>query len=140
MNFTNNWEIISEKFSHRDLIIFLIPFVIFSAYLFVFNPGILSFDSFNQLHQIATNEFNNWHPFFHTFIEMLCLKVYSNPMSIAFFQIFIFSFMWMIICNYFRRDNNVNNYLFLIQIVFTFIISLIPINGIFSILLIKELL
>ena len=61
-------------------------------YLYVYNPGIICYDSFDQLNQIATNNFRNWHPFFHTFIEMLCLKIYANPITICVLQILTFSF------------------------------------------------
>ena len=59
---------LSNKLSYKDLIIFLIPFTIFMVYLYIFNPGILRPDTFNQFHQIATSTFGNWHPFFYIFI------------------------------------------------------------------------
>ncbi|MBQ6512908.1 hypothetical protein [Methanobrevibacter sp.] len=128
-----------ERPNYRDLIIFLIPFIVFSLYLYVFNPGVLTLDSFNQLHQIATNQFSNWHPFFHTFIEMICLKIYANPISVAVLQIWVFSSMWMIICKYHRDDNKKNN-TFILQVILTCIICLIPINAIYSITLWKDVL
>ena len=134
---------ISNKLSYKDLIIFLIPFVIFMVYLYIFDPGILRPDTFNQFHQIATSTYGNWHPFFHTFIDMLCLMVYPDPKSIAILQIIIFSTIWASICNYFRCDNETNdneafNKLFIIQIIFTTVISLIPINALFSITILKD--
>lgn len=123
-----------------DLIIFLIPCLIFLYYLHVFDPGILTNDSYRQLYQISTGIFDNWHPFFHTFIEMLCLKVYSNTKSIAILQIIIFSTMWMIICKYNRNENQKNNNTLIIQIIFTLVISLIPMNAVFSITLVKDIL
>lgn len=131
---------ISEKLSYRDLIIFLIPFIIFLGYLYIYNPGIVRFDSFYQLHQIASSQMNNWHPFFHTFIEMLCLEIYPDTKGIAFLQIVTFSLMWMVICNYFRNDENGIWREFIIQVLFTLGICLIPINAIFSITLLKDVL
>ena len=125
-----------KKLSYKDLIIFLIPFIIFICYLYVFDPAIMRFDTYNQLNQIAKWEFFNWHPFFHTFIEMICIKIYPNPISISILQIVTFSTMWMIICNYFRQDNNRKN--FVLQLIVTIIIALIPINAIFSITLLKD--
>ena len=119
-----------KKLNLKDLLIFLIPFVIFMYYLHVFNPGILTYDSYDQLHQIATNTFFNWHPFFHTFIEMLCFKVYSSPISVGILQISVFSIMWMILCKYNRKEETQNK-LFIVQVLITLIISLIPINGMF---------
>lgn len=128
------------KNNHHDLIIFLIPIIIFSSYLLVFNPGIATLDSFVQLHQIATGQFTNWHPFFHTFINMLCLKVYPSITSICIFQILIFSTIWMIICKYNRDENIQTKNPFILQVIFTAIICLIPINALYSITLWKDIL
>ena len=126
--------------SYKDLIIFLIPFIIFMVYLYVYNPGIARFDSFTQLHQIATGNFDNWHPFFHTFIEMVCLKIYPDTKAIAFLQIMVFSIIWMIICSYFRNDNLENGIdkEFIFQAIFTLIICLIPINPLSAITFLKD--
>ena len=137
-SFKLNTSII-KGLNYRDLIIFFIPLIIFSLYLYVYNPGILTYDSFNQIHQIATNEFNNWHPFFHTFIEMLCYKIYPSPISVAILQIFVFSSMWMIICKYHRNDN-IKNYSFIMQVIITLAMCLIPINAIYAITLWKDIL
>lgn len=126
------------KLSYKDLLIFLIPCIIFLYYLYIYNPGIMTMDSYTQLHQIATGHFNNWHPFFHTFIEMLCIYVYPSPLSVSLFQITIFSSIWMIICKYFRSEDN--NKTFILQIFFTLLISLIPINAIYAITLWKDIL
>ena len=142
MNFNfNREEIVGniKKLNYKDLIIFLIPFIIFMYYLYIFNPGILTFDSYYQLNQIANNHFNNWHPFFHTFIEMICLKIYPNTKSICILQILVFSIIWMVICKYHRDDNEKPKH-FIIQVILTLIISLIPINAIYSITLWKDIL
>ena len=136
-----------KQLNYKDLIIFLIPVIIFSFYLYVYNPGILTFDSFNQVHQIASGRYSNWHPFFHTFIEMLLYKIYSSPISVGIFQILTFSIIWMVICKYFRNnDENINfadiksDREFIIQSIITLIICLIPINAIYSITLWKDVL
>lgn len=129
-----------KKFNYNDLKIFLIPILIFSIYMIVFNPGIATIDSFNQLHQIASGRFTNWHPFFHTFIEMLCLKVYPSTLSICIFQILVFSTMWTIICKYNRDDNIQNDNTFKLQVIFSVLICIIPINGMYSVTLWKDIL
>lgn len=131
---------IRKRINYRDLIIFLIPTVIFLSYLLVFNPGISTHDTFNQLHQIASGHFTNWHPFFHTFINMLCLKVFPSTISIAVVQIFTFSAMWTIICRYSRDDNTEKDNTFTLQAVITLIICLIPINALYSITIWKDIL
>lgn len=129
-----------QKLNYRDLLIFLIPLLIFSIYLRIYNPGILTFDSFNQLHQIATGEFTNYHPFFHTFIEMLCIKLFGSTLSIAILQILIFSSIWTVICKYHRDDSDSDSNVFFIQAIITLIICLIPINAIYAITLWKDIL
>ena len=119
--------------------IFLIPVILFSAYLYVFYPGILRYDSFNQFHQIVAHDYYNWHPFFHTFIEKVLLKIYPSPVTVCIFQILTFSTIWMVICNYYRR-NIESNKVFIMQAILTVIIALIPINAIFSIMLVKDVL
>ena len=130
-----------KKITKKDLIIFLIPFIIFLCYLFIYNPGIVDVDPFNQLHQISTNQFTNWHPFFHTFIEMQLLNIFPSTLTICIFQIVLFSTFWTAICNY-NRDENIpiNSKQFVLQIIITLIISLIPINPILSISLHKDIL
>lgn len=129
-----------KKINYHDLIIFSIPIIIFSIYLLVFNPCIATYDTFNQLHQIASGHFTNWHPFFHTFINMLCLKVYPSTISICIFQILVFSSMWAIICKYNRDDNVQNDDTFKLQAIFSVIICIIPINSLYSITLWKDIL
>ena len=136
----NEFTDIIKKFNYNDLKIFLIPLIIFSFYLTVFSPGIATIDSFNQLHQIASNHFTNWHPFFHTFIEMLCLKVYPSTISICIFQILVFSSIWTIICKYNRDDTIQNDKTFKLQVIFSALICIIPINGLYSITLWKDIL
>lgn len=131
---------IRSRINRRDLIIFLIPTVIFLSYLMVFNPGIATYDTFNQLHQIASGHFANWHPFFHTFINMLCLKVYPSITSIAVLQILVFSAMWTIICKYTRDDDNKDSDSFKLQVILTLIICLLPINALYSITIWKDIL
>ena len=128
-----------KRLDYRDLVIFLIPFILFMYYLYVFNPGVLTFDSFDQLNQIASHNFGTWHPFFHTFIEMLCLNIYPDPKSICVLQILVFSTIWMIICKY-NRNDDVKTKSFILQVIITLIISIIPINAIYSITLWKDIL
>lgn len=104
-----------KTLNYNDLKIFLIPVIIFSIYLGVFKPGIATIDTFNQLHQIASGHFTNWHPFFHTFIEMLCLRIYPSTLSVCILQILVFSLMWTAICKYNRDDNAQSNTTFKIQ-------------------------
>lgn len=126
-----------KSLNYKDLIIFLIPFAIFIYFLHVYDPGILNGDAYNQLHQITTNQFTNWHPFFHTFIERTCLEIFPTPLSVGIFQITLFSAMWTIICKYNRNSDKFDKF-FILQVIITLIIALIPINAIYSISLDKD--
>lgn len=133
-------EITSNKnLNYRDLMIFIVPILIFALYLFIYNPGILTYDSFAQLHQIASGEFTNRFPFFHTFIEMLMLNIFGTPLSIAALQILVFSAIWTVICKYHRDDASESSNKFVFQFIVTLIICLIPINAVYSVTLWPEI-
>ena len=131
---------LNSKFNYRDFIIFIVPVLIFSLYLYIYNPGILTAASFSQLHQIATGEFTGAYPILHTIIEMICLKIYASPASIGAFQILVFSLIWMLICNYHRDDTKSDSNGFVLQFIITMIVCLIPINAIYSITLSSNIL
>ncbi len=121
----------------RDIFIFFLTFSILTIYLFIFAPGILTYDSYNQLQQINSFNFNSWHPFFHTFIEMLLLKIWNNPSIIGLFQIIIFSLIWTSICHYNKKEDNRN---FILQVILTLFICFNPINFLYAITLWKDIL
>lgn len=135
-----DFKSIIRKINYRDLMIFIVPILIFSMYLYIYNPGILTTISFRQLHQIATGHFDNTVPFFYTFIEMIFLKIFGTPLSIAFFQILVFSAIWTIICKYHRDDTAESSNRFVVEFAITLIICLIPINAVYSISLWSEIL
>lgn len=129
---------IKSYISIKDILIFLLPFVTYLTVLVIFFPGMLSYDSFDQLNQIATNHFNNWHPFLHTFIEKICMKVWNSPASVGVFQILFFSILWTVICKYNRKKNTKQEFIF--QIIVTIFIVLNPLNSFYSITLWKDVL
>lgn len=127
-----------KKIDYKDIIIFLMPFVSFGIYLIIFYPGVLSYDSYNQLWQIKTMNFNSSHPFFHTFIEMILMKIINTPAIIGIFQISFFSILWSRICKYNRNKHNSLSFGY--QILLTFIMCLNPLNKVLSITLWKDVL
>lgn len=140
MNLNSTESSIISKPNYRDLIIFIVPILIFSLYLFVYNPGVLTVASYSQLHQIATGEFTNAHPIFHTLLEILFLKLFKSPFYIGLFQIIIFSLIWTVICKYHRDDYTKSSNEFVLQYIVTLIICLIPINAVYSITLSSNIL
>lgn len=140
MNLNASESNIISGLNFRDLIIFIVPTLIFSLYLFVFSPGVLTVASYSQIHQIVTGQFTNAHPIFHTLFEIACLKLFKSPFFIGLVQILIFSVLWMIICKYHRNDLANSSNEFVIQFVITLIICLIPINAVYSITLSSNIL
>ncbi len=130
-------NVVLNKYKN-DIIIFTICFLILSSFLYIFSPGILSYDSYNQLTQIKNCSFDNWHPFFHTFIEMILLKFWNNPSIIGLFQIITFSLIWTGACHYTRKEDSKKT--IIIQIVATILIVLNPINFLYAITLWKDIL
>lgn len=122
------------KFNYKDLIIFILPLLIFSLYLFMYNPGVLTAASFSQLHQIATGQFTTSTPILHTLLVMLFIKIFKTPLFIGAFQILIFAAIWTIICKY-HRDDSTKNSQYFVQFILTLIICLIPINAVYSVTL-----
>lgn len=132
---------IKEKIKLKDVLIFSIPFFSFLVFLSIYHPGILSYDSYEQLKQIHTSTFNSWHPFFHTFIEMICLKIYDSPISVCLLQIFVFSSLWTMICKYNRsNEKKIFDKQYVLQLVITLLIVINPINDIYAITLWKDIL
>jgi len=127
------------KFDLFDLIILFLPIISFGYAWYVYLPGALTFDSYNQLTQIKTLTFTAGHPLVHTLLELLLLKVWNNPAVIGLFQILTFSVIWTVICKYNRR-NNKGLILGLFQILITLFICINPFNTIHSITLWKDIL
>lgn len=122
------------KKTYKDIIIFLIPFLIFIILLFSYYPGLITYDGINQWNQVQNGTINNAHPFFSTYFMLIISKFWNSPRAVLVFQIFIFSFFWSIICNKTRKNNYGR------QVIYTFLISLIPIISMYSITLWKDVL
>lgn len=127
-----------KKIDYKDVIIFLIPFIFFGIYLIILYPGVLSYDSYNQIWQFKTMNFNTAHPFFHTFIEMILMSIMNTPAIIGLFQISCFSILWSRICKYNR--NKFSKFSFYYQIILTLLICLNPLNKVLSVTLWKDVL
>jgi len=126
-----------KKIDKKNIIIFLIPFCLFLFLLLVFYPGIITYDGNNQWQQIVNNNKNNGHPFFSTFFMLLLSKIWNFPTVVLIFQVFIFSYFWTYICKTIRKNNQ---NCFKKELIYTIIISLIPIISLYSITLWKDIL
>ena len=122
-----------------NFLIFITPIIIFGYTLYVYYPGCLTFDSYNQLTQITSGSFSPGHPLFHTLLEVLLLKIFNSPATIAAFQILCFSFIWFLICKY--NNKSVKGVGFkILQVLLVIVICINPINSIHSITLWKDIL
>lgn len=126
-----------KRIDKRNLITFLIPFCLFMFLLLVFSPGIISYDGNNQWEQIVSGNINNAHPFFTTYFMLLLSKIWNSPTVVLVFQVFIFSYFWMNIARIIRENNKKS---FKKILIYTIVISFIPIISLYSITLWKDIL
>lgn len=121
-----------------DIIIFFMVLFIFGISLLSFFPGILTSDGVDQIYQARYNTYNDAHPVFHTFIVGNLAKL-SGIWVPALFQIIVFALIWTYACKSVRKYNySLKNKIF--QLIFTFIICIIPLNFLYSITLWKDIL
>lgn len=81
-------------FSYKAFFVFsFISFVFFLIWYVAYIPGGFNFDSFLQYSQAISNDYDDWHPVWHTliFFKIPLLLSNNNIASIVFFQIIIFS-------------------------------------------------
>lgn len=124
---------------YKDIIIFIIPLILMGIVLYIFYPGVMTYDSFNQLNQIIDNDFVRGHPVIHTLFEYILYKPFKSVAMISIAQIIVFSSIWTYICNYLRKIVN-NKKFFIFQIFLTIIFSINPMNALFTISLWKDIL
>ena len=60
------------------LAFYAIPFLVLLVYLFAYYPGSYSYDSYSELQQALTNEYNDWHPALHTLLAFKIPLVLSG--------------------------------------------------------------
>lgn len=128
---------ISLKPDKKQIVLFAMPTLI--AWLFlllVFFPGIVPFDSLNQLHQCKTYCFDNHHPLFHTYLMYLVSYFYKGPLCICLFQIACFSFLIGYFFEKFNRYGISKTVLYL----FSVLIAVMPFNAFMSITILKDFL
>jgi hypothetical protein len=76
------------------LILFVFQVLVFSLYMAALNPGNMSYDTFNQVSQIAgVVPYNTWHPLGHTLFIGLLLKIWPDMAIVTIFQILFFAFV-----------------------------------------------
>ena len=119
----------------NDLIIFGITFSILLFLFLMYYPGIIPYDGNNQWSQVQSGVITNAHPFFSTYFMLLLSKIWNDTRIVILFQMFLFSSGWTYICHENRNEKN-----FIKQIIYTFIVVFIPIIGLYSVILWKDIL
>ena len=127
------------KIEFIDILIFLTIIIIFGIALLSFYPGLLTSDSVSQIKQAITNTYSSGHPIFHTVIVGNIAKIFGSISASATFQILVFALIWTWGCKK-TRENNETLKFKIFQYIFTFIISILPLNFLYSITLWKDIL
>lgn len=83
-----------QKIKNSKIEFFLIPLIIFALFLIIYYPGFYTYDVFNQISQINSNSFTNWHPIISTLYIMFFYKLIPFKCGLVLFQIIWFSFIW----------------------------------------------
>lgn len=121
-------EKIKNKFKNitkHDIVLFLIPILTGSFFLYVYAPGIYNFDTFTQIIQINNMEFTTGNPFISTLYIMFFVKFLNCKLLLPIFQLLWFSFMWSNLLKYNRRNNN-NKKILILQYIITILLSINP--------------
>ena len=121
-----------------NIMIFLICFLIFSLALISFFPGLVSSDGVDQIYQARNNVYYNAHPIAHTFVvgNLANLGGLWIP---CLFQILVFSIIWTYGMKVLRKYNDKNSFK-LFEVLFTIFICIIPINLVWSVTVLKDVL
>lgn len=114
----------------------IFPLLIFFLYFIAFYPAVMTSDSLDQWSQTITHNFNDWHPVAHTWFIMLTTSLWKSPAAFVIIQIFIFSLVIGYMCYSFEKSG-VNKLAIYFTLAF---MALIPVNGIYSITIWKDIL
>lgn len=106
--------------------LFALPMVIiWGIYLLAYWPGMMSADLMDQWGQVLTGQYNNHHPFFHTFTIWLLTRIVLSPTIVAIAQIIGLAAVAGCVLAYFEELGVPSAVLWLAG----FLFALTPING-----------
>ena len=80
-------------YKKEELILYAVPLLVFLYCYIAYYPGAFSEDSIDQIKEAFSNQYNDWHPVFHTLVFFKLPLLMSGGWigSIALFQILVFS-------------------------------------------------
>jgi hypothetical protein len=127
----------STEIHKIKIILYALPSIaVFSLYLLGFFPGIMTMDSFVQWEQMHSNQYNDWHPVVHTWFLKLITQVWDYPAAVAIVQILFMSIVFGYGMYTFEKHGAPKWILYAVTAVF----ALMPLNGIYSVTLWKDVL
>lgn len=119
---------------------FVVMVALLSIYLFAFYPAIMTSDSQDQWNQIMTGSYGNTHPAFYTWMMSLLVLIFKTPAMISIFQIILFSCIWIYgIKTVLNKKTNFKISDWIVSLIFTFIVAIFPLNGIFAVTFWKDI-
>lgn len=131
----SNFLIKKEKCKFLDkVLLFIIPLLVFFAYLYIFKPFIITTDGDMQLGEIYRNYYTNWHPYFHTILMYYVYNIFKNFTAFIIIRIIILSLIISSIGSYFIKRGINKKFIYLIIFVF----CLNPVNGIYVVSILKD--
>ena len=139
---------LKDKISIKDILIFLIPILIFVFTLLSYWPGIMTYDGDYQWNQIQNKYISDAHPFLSTFVPLLLSKIWNSKTVVQVFQIIVFSVIWTYMCKNYRIkykefsdvEKNINRKQYIFQVVYTIFICILPIIFVYAITFWKDVL
>lgn len=121
--------------SKWQILWYMLPMIfVWMFYLLAFFPGNMSPDSLNHWRQVENMEFNNWHPFAYTMVILVLTQIWDSPAVIVIFQILLMSFVYAYGIYSFRQYGLGKRIAWVAALLW----AVLPINGIFSTILWKD--
>ncbi len=119
------------------ILFYVIPFIGGMIYWLAFFPGVLSFDSVSQWHQLSTLKITDLHPAIHTILMWLLTRIWYSPAIISLFQVVFASLVLGYGLNSLRNGTQLPA---LVLVAICIGISVYPIVGIMEVTLWKDIL
>jgi hypothetical protein len=124
-----------SEVSKWTIVWYMLPMLfVWMFYLLAFFPGNMSPDSLNHWRQVENMEFNNWHPFAYTMVILALTQIWDSPAVIVVFQMLLLSFVYAYGLYSFRQYGLGKRIAWAAAILW----AVLPINGIFSTILWKD--
>lgn len=126
-----------KALSWKRVLLYAFPLILWwGVYLFVFYPGLMSSDSFDQWHQSSTGELNDHHPVSHTLTISLLRMIWDSPAVLPIFQILSLAIIAGVVLVLMEKNGANRKLLWVILVLY----MLSPANSFFMITLWKDVL